>query len=188
VGVVIFSPTLVCLHPIEKEAIARNQTARLQRFIEYKSFIRLCDENTQFSSEWAEQITASFADRAVATECEGERDPRCLPLHVFKNSMQHALGTSDGRIRFDKAYGNGQERIDDEKRGWRLKPHEYHGQEELHVRGKQLRPGFHWDVQPGGDSTLVVTTAQVWKVKGYINVYPDSNLRVTGASKAVRVV
>jgi len=188
VGVVVFAPTFVCLHPVENEALSKKLIARLQRFLEYKCFVRLCDQNTAYSNAWADELMGALADYAANLECDGERDPRCLPLHVFKNSQQYDLRNVAGRTQFDIEYGNGQRRIDDEERTWRLVPRLFHGQEALHVRGTQLRQGLHWDVEPNGDSTLIITTAQVWKVKGYINVYPDSHLRVTQAGKAIRVV
>lgn len=188
IGVVIFSPTFVCLHPDEKEALNKNQIARLQTFLAYKCFVRLCDDSTVFSAEWADEIATAFLTHSAAIHCEGERDPRCLPLHVFKNSGNLALGTPSGRSQFDAQYGNGQKRTDSNKRGWELSPHLFHGTEDLHVAGRQLRTGYHWDVTPGGDSTLIVTTSQMWKVRGYINVYPDSNLRVTSKSKATQII
>jgi hypothetical protein len=118
----------------------------------------------------------SFGAWLNAIGCEGERDPRCLPLHVFK-TQGHDLNLPAGRAAFDSAHGSGAERSDGDRRKWSLTPHDYHGQETLSVAGRELRQGFHWDVEPGRNTTTIVTTKEVWKVDRYVNVYPDAHVR-----------
>lgn len=176
-GLVIFGPTHVFLHPQQQDAIRRKLIARLQTFIEYKCFVELVDNPRQVTEEWADAFADKFASAYTPPECSNEHDPRCLPLHVFQNRGVHALNTAEGRLEFDREHGAAGDRQDSDQRQWRLMPRAFHGYDQLHVAGRQLPRGFHWDVQPGGDSALVITTSQVWVVSRYVNIYPDSHVR-----------
>jgi hypothetical protein len=177
VTVIAFGPTHVFLHPDKNDAISHNLIARLQTFLDYKCTVKLVENPAAVTAAWAEQFADAFEASCLATDCENEHDPRCLPLHVFKHRSVHSLETPDGRKAFDVEHGAASFREDSAKRQWRLNPRAFHAQAVLHVARKELPSGFHWDVQPGGDSTLVVTTKEVWKVGRYVNVYPDSHIR-----------
>lgn len=81
------------------------------------------------------------------------------------------------REEFASLYGGGSVRIDDDKREWKLSPRDFHGRETVQIAGRDLRPGFHWDVTPLAGSAKIVTTSQVWQVYRYVNVYPNAHVR-----------
>lgn len=160
----------VATHPDFESACRNDLFVRVQSFCRYKGIVlRLNDQTTDswpgFLDSWSNSVA-----------CEGERDPRCLPLHVFKSS-QCELDSVEGRAAFDSKHGSGAQRSDDGARRWRLTPHSFHGTDQLQVAGCQLRAGCHWDVEPGGRSTTIVTTREIWRVDRYVNVYPDACVR-----------
>lgn len=177
VAIIVFAQTYVCLHPHQHEAVRRNLLVRLPGFFEYKCFIELLDDEMGCTPEWIDGFADRFGSVPLSPACEGARDPRCLPLHVFSNKGAHDLSQTAGRIAFDNVHGLGGHRTDQDGRKWRLNPHAYHGQDQLHICGTPLPQGCHWDVEPGGKSTLVVTTSDVWIVYRYVNIYPDSHVR-----------
>lgn len=160
----------VATHPDLKEACRRDLLVRLSVFCRYKSFY------LKFPPEGNAAWTDLFSAWCSATRCEGERDPRCLPLHIFK-AQDSNLDIPLQRAAFDSIHGSGAERSDADGRRWRLAPHDFHGQERLCVAGWELRQGFHWDVEPGRNTTTIVTTKEVWRVERYVNIYPDGHVR-----------
>ncbi|MDE2905717.1 MAG: hypothetical protein OXQ28_06490 [Acidobacteriota bacterium] len=108
-------------------------------------------------------------------ECESGRDPRCLPFHIFK-SENSDLDTPECRRHFDDIHGTGAQRHDDNDLTWDLKPGGFHGRGILHVAGRELPRGFHWDVSVDRARTITTPTEQ-WRVSRYVNVAPDANVR-----------
>lgn len=174
---IVLARTFVFLHPTEAEAIRRDAIGRFQRVFWYKSFIECLGDTTKCDEEWLRGFADRFESACLDQGCENEHDPRCLPLHVFANSGRYDLFLPAERGAFEAQYGSGGSRVDGEKRQWRLSPRAYHGHEQLFIAGTALPKGMHWDVQPGGGSTIVTTTSAVWFVSRYVNIYPDSHVR-----------
>jgi hypothetical protein len=170
---VVGSDPRVPLHPNEAEALRLQRHVPLRRFIEYKSFwVRVPNDPTNDS--WV----GGFASWSERVECESERDPRCLPLHVFSGDGA-GLQSADGRRAFDDRYGSGGHRVDAKGFHWILNPHEFHGQESLCVAGYYLRAGCHWDVT--AEEWSISTPVGLWRVNGHINIYPDAHFRARGS-------
>lgn len=177
VALLSFAESHVCVNPNYEIAIRHGRLITLAQFLRYKCFYEVVRHPDQFLQEDIENFAGRYAAYCQTKACEDEHDPRCLPLHVFKQKVHGLLDQPEERAEFDRLHGAGSVRTDDEQREWRLFPRNFHGHEQLHVCGLQLRHGFHWDVQPGGNSTLIVTTKEVWKVSHYVNIYPDAHVR-----------
>lgn len=132
-----------------------------------------------------------FARWSETTSCQGEDDPRCLPLHVFATDRPWPeLREAAGREAFSASYGSGRSRTDDRGRRWeRAQRAAYHGREALEIAGCALAAGMHWDVSGGRGTGRLTTAREVWKLKerGFVNVYPDAHVRATRTSRARRV-
>jgi len=164
----------VCLHPNEAEAVNRGHLMGLGRYSRYKAFFFALDLEEGKADAWI----APFVRWCTVSSCHNEYDPRCLPLHVF-DAAEFALDGAKGRRDFDRVYGGGTARTDQQGRPWRLNPSAYHGREVITVAGCTLPTGFHWDVSGrAGRATLIRTGAAVWRVVTYVNVCPDAH--VTG--------
>jgi len=170
VGVIWFGPVFVCVDPTVQERYRERVLCSLETFVRYKSFCRYV--SLENPTEWL----ADFEQWCHACECEGEHDPRCLPLHVFRAS-QGDLDLASERGLFARRYGAGSVRVDEERMEWRLLPRIFHGQGGTQIAGYDLRPGLHWDVRPLSGPTRIMTTTEVWLVYAHINVYPNANLR-----------
>ena len=111
--------------------------------------------------------------------CEGESDPRCLPFPVFSTTFDVArLATHEGRSVFPQIHGPQSSRRDHSNLLWRRGAN--HGRETLHIAGRNLVRGFHWDVSSLAREQHVATTSEVWRIgpNGYVNVYPDQHIRL----------
>lgn len=171
VGILSFERVEVSLDPVaQKGAIRERFLVGLEAFSRYKSFYSRV--SVEQPTDWLE----GFERWCMIVECEGEHDPRCLPLHVFK-ARQLSLDEPAQRDEFARLHGDGSVRVDDEGKAWRLSPRDFHGRESFQVAGLSLRPGFHWDVTPSGRFARVITTTQIWEVYRYINVYPNAHIR-----------
>jgi hypothetical protein len=124
-------------------------------------------------------LEAAFVSWREVVRCEGQDDPRALPLHTFDaDGPCPALAEEAGRKSFASRYGTGRLRVDQSGREW-ARATALHGWEAVTVAGCQLRPGFHWDVgYRRGSGTLLCANA-VWRLprRGYANVYPDGGVR-----------
>lgn len=164
----------VPLHPSEDEALRLGRHVPLRRFVEYKScWIRIPNDPTNDS--WV----GEFAGWSERVECENDRDPRCLPFHVFSGDGSD-LQVADRRRAFDERYGSGADRVDEKNSRWILNPHDYHGMESLHVAGCELRKGCHWDVT--AEDWRISTPVGLWLVDGHVNIYPDAYVRARSSS------
>ena len=172
VGVVWFESASVCLDPTVQERFRERVLCSLEAFVRYKSFCR--NVSIDRPTEWLNQ----FELWCHTVECEGEHDPRCLPLHVFR-ARPMKLELAPEREQFASYYGSGSIRVDEEKMEWRLSPRDFHGQGAAQIAGRELRQGFHWDVRPLSGPTRMMTTTEAWLVYNYINVYPNAYIRST---------
>jgi len=125
--------------------------------------------------------------------CDGDDDPRYLPLHAF--SVDRPWGTlSDqhGRDAFEDLHGPARSRVDADKKRWtRADRGAYHGREALTIAGRDLPRGMHWDVTSERGLGRLTTANEVWRLprgpRGHINVYPDAYVRPKAGSSARRV-
>lgn len=185
VGVCEFGQTYVQNDPSRKGNFFDGLT-RLSEYVRYKAlFLEISPAD---NVEACRNALDNFQNLVVNTECEGDNDPRCLPFHVFKKSdkWEFPLETNDGRRRFFQIHGSPAKRIDYRELIWTRGAR--HGSEKIHVAGKELSTGFHWDVShpgKGGQSLRVYNSNQVWKLDkgGYVNVYPDAYLRKGNRAK-----
>jgi hypothetical protein len=163
----------VPLRPDLAEAVRFGHTVPLRRYLDYKScWVRVPNDPENLT--WA----GIFESWCASVECEDERDPRCLPFHVFKGDGVD-LRFVERRQAFNDRYGPGALRRDDSSLEWVLDPRAFHGREVLTIAGCCCRPGFHWDVASTRPWRLA-TPAGVWEGKGHVNVSPDAHIRPKG--------
>ncbi len=157
--------------PSERNSIS------LERFVRYKAFFRMLGRAG--SEINVEHFLAGFQDWQLRCACGGERDARCIPLHVFSPSREwRDLHDVDGVKAFECRHGQASSRVDDKDRDWNP-PKARHGREAAIVAGTTLSSGFHWDVvSPRGDGRLCTST-ETWRFsrESYCNVYPDAAVR-----------
>jgi hypothetical protein len=120
------------------------------------------------------------------SDCDGPRDPRCLPTAVFTTRAEFSLETPENRLRFitqHKAGGRSNTLADALNRVWQVGPN--HTREVLQVAGCTLPIGYHWDVQADTKSSIIATGWETWKLpgRGYTNVHPDAYIRGGNAHK-----
>ena len=173
VVLVIGRDPLVPLHPNIAEAVRPRRHVPLRRYIAYKSlWIRL-----PFGDPTNESWAGSFSSWCATIDCEGERDPRCLPFHIFSGDGE-GLENAERRAQFDDCFGSGASRTDLHSGEWRMAPAHFHAiqsADQLQVSGHYLRRGCHWDVAASG--YRISTPRGVWIVDGHVNVYPDAHVR-----------
>lgn len=157
--------------PTQRDAIS------LKRFVDYKSVFCLAQESRA--------LLAAF-DRFSAWRsevcCDGDSDPRILPLHIFATAAHpDRLADGEGTRAFNAKYGPASERIDAKQRIWtRASRTAYHGRGNRFVAGKLLPEGMHWDVSGFGRGAILANAARVWKVRdprSYLNICPDGHVR-----------
>ena len=150
----------------------------LHRFISHKAFhCKLPKVDT--SDYWFTSLPA-FRKWLGQICCDGESDPRCLPFHIFSTKQRISdLATQVGRSAFVDVHGPQSSRVDNNKLRWDRPSGTYHGRETLHVAGRDLARGFHWDVLNQGGRRQITTTKDIWEIgpNGYVNVYPDQHIR-----------
>ena len=182
IGVVQVDKTHVPVTPNPKTSL--RYFLPLQQFVRYKALHRRIDLGA-FADQEAERVAIGLEDWiAQSNKCEGEKDPRCLPFHVFlANLNRYDLDVPDGRRRFNEDHGSQGSRRDNNGLHWdRPSARDMHGRRSLHVAGCRLVQGFHWDVSISSrttGATELSNTAEVWKVwgDGYVNIYPDAQIR-----------
>jgi len=185
--VIAFTSVFVRRDPSRDPAV-RKEALTIATFVEHKAHFELVRGKSSIAPTF-HRFAASL-DEAF---CEGENDPRCLPLHVFTTDrLWPELRNETGRRSFRTRYGPARERSDDRGRRWtRADRGAFHGREALIIAGFELAAGMHWDVFGGrGRASRLTTENEVWKLgrRGYVNVYPDARVHVTpGRSVARRV-
>ena len=171
VAVLFFGRPFVPLNPEARLDRAEHRVA-LDRFVRYKAHAqRLPEDAVDVSGH-----LASCEEWRQSVGCDSGYDPRCLPLHLFK-AGQGELDSHEDRRRFDEVHGAGARRRDDAGLTWRLDAAGFHGREKLHVAGRELVAGFHWDVSVNGSATTITTAVERWRVREYVNIAPDGHLR-----------
>lgn len=163
-----------------------SQTINIAKFLRYKGLTRQIGSSE--SRAGIVQFLDDLAGWSANEDCDGESDPRVLPLHVFSPAKDVSdLADPDGRRRFGDVFGHASRRDSEGRRWERAKA--LHGREVLHVAGRQLVAGFHWDVQnPKAARTRLATTHEVWALRqgAYVNVHPDSY--VSSRDRGAKVV
>ncbi len=160
----------------------RRASRTLEEFVTYKAVFALVRNRADVGTAFDE-----FELWAQAVNCEGQGDPKVLPLHVFdQGSVAFDLSDPAGMKGFRRRFGSANDREDDSGRRWENGTP--HGREALRVAGCELPVGAHWDVSVAGGSFRLLSAREVWEVKspGYLNVYPDEHVR--GPSKYRRQV
>ena len=158
----------------------------LRSFLMHKAFHYTLPEGN-FQSAW-DSSCDKFDEWINRVGCEGEGDPRCLPLHVFKTKLDlNQLATVEGRSLFGQTHGPQSSRADSNELHWRRPRGPYHGRDSLYVAGCRLAQGFHWDVSTKQAPQRIATTSEIWEIKrnGYVNVYPDQHVRKGKQSRRV---
>lgn len=176
-----------CVVLASKEVYVRSQpqpplrdrhVLALARFCRYKALVQkvLFDEPTV---EWVE----NFITWMESQGCEGYRDPRCLPLHMFSSSRtpDGSLAQVAGRTTFERQHRNRTGRRDDKGRQWQDSSNALHGREQVVIARCDLPIGFHWDVQPHG--TVISGSDAAWRLTGHLNIYPDGFVRKGAQAK-----
>ena len=162
---------------------------QLRGFVKHKAFHARIPQN-DVDSQWSSSLTA-FGRWLDGTWCDGEGDPRCLPLHVFETDFEtDRLSSAEGRSAFAQMHGPQSSRVDLRQLRWKRPQGAYHGSESLHVAGYDLVRGFHWDVLNEGAKRNVATiSGKTWEIprNGYVNVYPDAHIRGSRISKRLKV-
>lgn len=157
--------------PTKRDAIS------LKRFVNYKSMFCLAQERRGLLA-----ALDRFSSWRSDVFCDGDSDPRILPLHMFATATHpDRLADREGAKAFNAAYGPAAERIDARARIWtRASRTAYHGQGDCFVAGELLPEGMHWDVSGFGRGAILANAARVWRVKdprSYLNIYPDGHVR-----------
>lgn len=156
-------------------------TISVEEFVRYKAYASELPNNVGAVTGCLDE----YDKWCRSVGCDSIRDPPCFPFHVFR-SHHTELETLADRLTFRAKHrrgdGHGSFWRDDNRLNWRLDPRAFHGRETLHVAGHALPPGFHWDVSADReDSPTVTTLAGRWEITGkrggYLNVYPDGNVR-----------
>ena len=164
----------------------RKRVVTLKSFVMHKAFHCTVPKG-KFLCSWLSSCD-NFDEWTNRIDCEGEGDPRCLPLHVFESALDLSILTSkEGRSVFDECHGPQSKRIDARQVCWRRPLGSYHGRDVLSIAGRSLVQGFHWDVSTLRKSQRIVTTSEIWEIKrgGYVNVYPDEYVRKGNLSRLI---
>lgn len=174
VVVIEIGEVMVRLNP--RRSDPRNAIS-VSRYVKYKAWH---DRIGRSQDEAAVNgIVKHFRDWAGSTRCNGDPDPRCLPLHVFRIEGSYALDDSAERERFATNYGSPSRRTASNGIIWE-RSLAYHAiRDQLTVAGCVITPGFHWDVHPGRGTGKVSNSREVWEIgrRGYVNIYPNAHVR-----------
>lgn len=158
-------------HPRQDPSLDR--TMALEDFVRHKAFFSAVSEHLPFES-----ALNRFEETLERVECEGERDPRCLPMHIFAPRHDHALCALTDAVAVKKKYGPPTARADHRGRVWES-PKGRHGGSPLWIRGKEIGAGFHWDVAGVRNTSELTTTTEIWSMPpgSYLNVTPNAAVR-----------
>ncbi len=155
-------------------SIREKHVIRLQDFVEHKACYALINGRTDVAA-----LGPSFPGWRGVVRCDGQDDPRVLPLHSFDaNGPCPDLASAEARKAFGARYGAGKFRLDEAGREW-ARATALHGRETLMIAGSPLRAGFHWDAGYRKGSGALLCANAVWRLPGrsYANVYPDGDVR-----------
>ena len=169
VAVLFFGKPRVPLSP-HAEASRPGETVTLARFVRYKAHAQRVPAEVVDISTYCE--TCALWHREV--NCENGHDPRCLPFHLFQSDLTE-LARQEERWRFDEVHGAGGRRQDGRGLAWELGT--FYGKDRLHVAGRELPAGFHWDVSTSRGAKTITTPGERWKVSVYVNIAPNGHVR-----------
>ena len=153
----------------------------LEKFVEYK-----CSYELITRPEEVENVLAKTFSWLEVVNCEGPHDPRCLPAAVFEKNRDYRLESQRERKSFidDHTPAKNNNTLTDVRgRQWQIGPN--HTRDLLHVAGRTLPIGFHWDVQASRKSSIIATGWETWNLPGgaYVNIHPDAYIRGNKARK-----
>jgi hypothetical protein len=171
--VVAFTSVFVRRNP-RSDPLTRKQAIPLSQYVAHKALFSLIHGRTDIPRTMAE-----FDAWRHTTACDGQDDPRVLPLHSFSTTETwQYLDQDETRARFAKVHGPGRIRTDSDNRRWE-RASAPHGREVLTVAGADLPEGMHWDVQFLASKDAFCCSNEIWSVpRGcHVNVYPDGHVR-----------
>jgi hypothetical protein len=172
VGVFLMGSARVLLDPTAR--LSKRNSVALDGFVRYKAFFGRLNTRDNPQPEMH-----SFKVWMSSPSCSGERDARCLPLHVFSPNRDW-LNLHDTAViqSFDGSHGPAALRTDHSGHTW-VPAKALHGHDVLLVAGTELRAGFHWDVEASRTAARLTTSIEVWKFArtAYCNVYPNATVR-----------
>jgi hypothetical protein len=152
----------------------------LDRFLRYKAHTIHVRQRDQVMNALAEVHAAM-----LSLKCDGHRDPRALPLHVFAPDIDLVgLDELEGRVTFDRRFGGPNNRHDGQGRQWATGA--MHGTKTVSVADAVLPTGWHWDIQADRNSSTVSTGWEVWELlgrSGHLNITPDASVRAGKQSR-----
>lgn len=158
----------------------RKNTVSIQEFIRFKCGYSYVESASQLSTALADALEYRRECR-----CDGFRDPRCLPFSLFASKSEHDLDSPAERANFMRDHQGAKTTDLTDRRRLLWQRQEFHTKELIHVAGKTLPLGFHWNVQVR--SQVILTNGwERWEVmrNGYTNVHPDATIR--GGDRAMR--
>ena len=153
------APTCRCAPGPTRTSAPRISSASA-RFCMYKAFAMNLNSNQ--AADWADL----FDDWMSAARCEGPRDPRVLPFHIFRPQRTSgepvALDQPEERQLFRSRHYRNAAWVDADDRRWApAEAHARHGREPQIVGNTPLPLGFHWDVKKD-NATKIFTPDAVW--------------------------
>lgn len=160
-----------------KDPRSRKDVITLDDLVRYKGFSATLRPGDGKGA--IEAVLSDFESWMRSRDCEGENDPRVLPMHIF-SMRQLDLDQSADRRRCRDWHGPPGHRRDSAGLTWkRPRASELHGRDVLAVRGRKLVAGFHWDVSGAPEDRRICSTAEVWRMarSGYLNIYPNEQIR-----------
>lgn len=146
----------------------------LARLVRYKCF------QARVAKRPVPVLLDEFAKWAGAAHCEGQGDPRVLPLHTFCPSRDWiGLDSASDRSSFQTTYGPPSRRVCEQQMTWKPDPSAHGGREPQNVAGLMLSEGFHWDAEAPRRPATLYTLLDVLMVPGgeHVNVYPNGYVR-----------
>jgi hypothetical protein len=155
-------------------AASPRNSVSLERFVTYKALFE------RVGAEYPLEPSILAVRRWLAARwCGGERDARCLPLHIFSPGRDWSGLEQETVVkRFESQHGRPTSRADAGARRWSPAA-ALHGQIAERIGGVVLRPGFHWDVSSPDGCGRFSNSTQVWRFSkdSYCNVYPSAVIR-----------
>ncbi len=185
--VLAFSSAFVSREPGLSEPPAKALLS-VQDFVRHKALYRLIRGAAEVGMAFE-----GFVSWRNGVHCDGEDDPRTLPLHMFATDCDcTSLGTDAADEAFRRRHGGPPCRRDDKGLSWqRANRNAYHGRPVLRVAGTDLAPGMHWEVASRRKRKLQ-NSMEVWRLEGastsYVNVYPNAHISVSGARSTAKKI
>lgn len=159
--------------PHPRQEPSRDRTVTLEDFVRHKAFFATVNSRGPFQGTFDH-----FQTSLERVECDGERDPRCLPMHVFAPAHDHHACPLTEASSVKKAYGPPNALKDPHGRPW-ARPKGRHGGEAMRIRGADIPAGFHWDVGSVRNESELTTTVEIWRLPSgsYVNIAPNAVVR-----------